>query len=324
MTDDEAFIRAIVDNPGDDAPRLIYADWLDERGDPRGEYLRAEVEWAKDRSAQSMDLPRKTNASIDSVWLARVSRPPLGVCCDHIRLQSEHPPSTSIQIKRLEKRLGLSLPCEYRAFLLNYNGGSAFPNWFSMGDDEYGTLFTFFWIGPSTRAKEDHFNLAWEHGKAFWSKGKGKNLIPIGEGVPVYDWTNLCIRASGKGIGSVFVLVPYEDSEYPIRKVADSLPKLLAQFTDIRPDWDGTSRTCRQRNMSVDTHFYPLGSCTMKYNPSGTSGWRAAGHRRLHPYQPEATLQGMLQLLYELQKCWRRSPGCRPFRCSRPPGRTAS
>ena len=34
MTDDEAFIRAIVDAPGDDAPRLIYADWLDERGDP--------------------------------------------------------------------------------------------------------------------------------------------------------------------------------------------------------------------------------------------------------------------------------------------------
>jgi uncharacterized protein (TIGR02996 family) len=32
MTDDEAFIRAIVDAPGDEAPRLVYADWLDERG----------------------------------------------------------------------------------------------------------------------------------------------------------------------------------------------------------------------------------------------------------------------------------------------------
>lgn len=44
--DDEAFIRAIVDAPCDDAPRLIYADWLDERDDPRGAYLRAEVEFA--------------------------------------------------------------------------------------------------------------------------------------------------------------------------------------------------------------------------------------------------------------------------------------
>ena len=45
--DDEAFVRRIVDSPGDDLPRLIYADWLDDRGDPRGTYLRAEVEWAR-------------------------------------------------------------------------------------------------------------------------------------------------------------------------------------------------------------------------------------------------------------------------------------
>lgn len=42
MSEDEAFIRAIVDNPGDDTARLVYADWLDERNDPRGPYLRAE------------------------------------------------------------------------------------------------------------------------------------------------------------------------------------------------------------------------------------------------------------------------------------------
>jgi glycine dehydrogenase subunit 2 len=55
-------------------------------------------------------------------------------------------------------------------------------------------------------------------------------------------------------------------------------------------------------NMSVDTHFYPLGSCTMKYNPkrnerlAGLPGWL-----NVHPYQPEDTLQGLLQLLFELQ-----------------------
>ena len=32
MSEDEAFIRTIVDTPGDDLPRLVYADWLDERG----------------------------------------------------------------------------------------------------------------------------------------------------------------------------------------------------------------------------------------------------------------------------------------------------
>ena len=56
-------------------------------------------------------------------------------------------------------------------------------------------------------------------------------------------------------------------------------------------------------NMSVDTHFYPLGSCTMKYNPKRNE--RAAampGIADLHPYQPEETLQGMLALLYEMQE----------------------
>jgi uncharacterized protein (TIGR02996 family) len=35
MTHDDAFLQAIIERPDDDAPRLIYADWLDERGDPR-------------------------------------------------------------------------------------------------------------------------------------------------------------------------------------------------------------------------------------------------------------------------------------------------
>ena len=42
VSDDEVFIRRIVDSPGDDLPRLVYADWLDERGDPRAAWLRDE------------------------------------------------------------------------------------------------------------------------------------------------------------------------------------------------------------------------------------------------------------------------------------------
>ncbi len=56
-------------------------------------------------------------------------------------------------------------------------------------------------------------------------------------------------------------------------------------------------------NMSVDTHFYPLGSCTMKYNPKRNE--RLAGMpgiADLHPLQSESSIQGMLELLFELQK----------------------
>jgi glycine dehydrogenase subunit 2 len=56
------------------------------------------------------------------------------------------------------------------------------------------------------------------------------------------------------------------------------------------------------RNMSIDTNFYPLGSCTMKYNPKRHERLAALpGIVDLHPLQPEESCQGMLQLLHELQ-----------------------
>ncbi len=56
-------------------------------------------------------------------------------------------------------------------------------------------------------------------------------------------------------------------------------------------------------NMSVDTNFYPLGSCTMKYNSKRNERLaNLPGMADLHPYQPESTLQGMLALLHGLQE----------------------
>jgi glycine dehydrogenase subunit 2 len=55
-------------------------------------------------------------------------------------------------------------------------------------------------------------------------------------------------------------------------------------------------------NMSIDSNFYPLGSCTMKYNPKRNE--RLAGLPGLgaqHPYQDDSTLQGLLAILYDLQ-----------------------
>jgi uncharacterized protein (TIGR02996 family) len=48
MTDQDALLRAICENPDDDAPRLIYADWLDEHGDPlQAEFIRTQIELAR-------------------------------------------------------------------------------------------------------------------------------------------------------------------------------------------------------------------------------------------------------------------------------------
>lgn len=56
------------------------------------------------------------------------------------------------------------------------------------------------------------------------------------------------------------------------------------------------------RNHGVDSGFYPLGSCTMKYNPKiNEDVARYPGFARIHPYQPEESVQGALELLYNLQ-----------------------
>lgn len=56
-----------------------------------------------------------------------------------------------------------------------------------------------------------------------------------------------------------------------------------------------------QRNHGVDSGFYPLGSCTMKYNPKVNEiVARYDGFTKIHPYQPEETVQGAMQLMYEL------------------------
>ena len=69
-------------------------------------------------------------------------------------------------------------------------------------------------------------------------------------------------------------------------------PELVRHFTNLST-----------RNMSVDTHFYPLGSCTMKYNPKRNERLASLpGLVDLHPYQDPSTLQGLLALLFGLQE----------------------
>jgi uncharacterized protein (TIGR02996 family) len=46
MRDEEEFLQAIIAEPDDDGPRLVFADWLEERGDPRAEFIRVQCELA--------------------------------------------------------------------------------------------------------------------------------------------------------------------------------------------------------------------------------------------------------------------------------------
>ncbi|SDH98842.1 glycine dehydrogenase (decarboxylating) beta subunit [Alteribacillus persepolensis] len=58
-----------------------------------------------------------------------------------------------------------------------------------------------------------------------------------------------------------------------------------------------------RKNHGIDNGFYPLGSCTMKYNPKINEDMaNLDGFQFVHPYQPEETVQGSLQLMHELQE----------------------
>jgi glycine dehydrogenase subunit 2 len=102
------------------------------------------------------------------------------------------------------------------------------------------------------------------------------------------------------------VFPPCDVPDQPINKLLPSnqlaqIPPALPELTE--PDVVRHFLNLSTLNMSVDTHFYPLGSCTMKYNPKRHERLaNLSGLVDLHPFQPDETIQGMLQILFELQE----------------------
>ena len=97
------------------------------------------------------------------------------------------------------------------------------------------------------------------------------------------------------------------ESDVPVKPVAELVPKQFLRTTapalpevsefDVVRHYSRLSRM----NYGVDTHFYPLGSCTMKYNPKINEDMaRLAGFARLHPLVRDEDAQGALQLMYDL------------------------
>jgi glycine cleavage system P protein (glycine dehydrogenase) subunit 2 len=79
------------------------------------------------------------------------------------------------------------------------------------------------------------------------------------------------------------------------------LPPALPQVSELQAVRHYTNLS--RKNFSIDTQFYPLGSCTMKYNPRGAH--KAAslpGFLGRHPMAPEAVSQGFMACLYDLQE----------------------
>lgn len=84
-----SFLKQIESDLGDDSSRLVYADWLEERGDVRAEYLRLDVQITSDDDSTA-DTPdsitriEELTETIDPDWLAVVSRSPIEGCHSHL------------------------------------------------------------------------------------------------------------------------------------------------------------------------------------------------------------------------------------------------
>ena len=92
-------------------------------------------------------------------------------------------------------------------------------------------------------------------------------------------------------------------------KIVKGIPKALKRTAAIPlPNIDETQvvrhfHHLSQMNYGIDSGIYPLGSCTMKYNPKlneEIARWEQ--FCCLHPYQPVSTIQGTLQMMYELER----------------------
>ena len=120
-------------------------------------------------------------------------------------------------------------------------------------------------------------------------------------GAPVYDKLVFELSSPGRvGFSLPEADVPGAavDELIPKKFLRGAAPRLpeVSEFDVVRH----YSRLSRM-NYGVDTHFYPLGSCTMKYNPKLNEDMaRLAGFARLHPLVRDEDAQGALELMYDL------------------------
>jgi len=114
------------------------------------------------------------------------------------------------------------------------------------------------------------------------------------------------------------------------RKGAPQSPKVKAPIDDIPDSFLRTKRAplpevsemqavrhytrLSQKNFSIDTQFYPLGSCTMKYNPRACNSLAMLpGFLSAHPLTPEKYSQGFMACMYDLQEMLCEATGMKGF-----------
>ena len=125
--------------------------------------------------------------------------------------------------------------------------------------------------------------------------------------------SELLIFERGQPGRSASAQFPRHESAHELpAKFVRSEPPLLPEVSEL--DVVRHYTRLSQMNFSIDTHFYPLGSCTMKYNPRGCNSFASLpGFTQRHPLAPESSSQGFLTCLFELQEMLKSVTGMAAF-----------
>lgn len=125
--------------------------------------------------------------------------------------------------------------------------------------------------------------------QAYWSEPLLKELTRDGRiGIHTPPMSREIVRKVGKSE----TLVPKKLRREILSLPSLSEPQVVRHFVRLS-----------QMNFGVDCGMFPLGSCTMKYNPKISERLaRNSGLTRAHPHQPEESVQGILQILYDLSR----------------------
>lgn len=238
---DEAFLTEILADPANTTIRREYAKLLRSVDPLRSEYLNLEISWTLSRTACALSAVESCAATLDPIWVARISRPPVGVCSTHILLQHgdcgrERLKVTAEHLVWLESRFNVTLPLDYRAFLLNYNGGSPDPNVLRIcldqeraGCNRWVNYFCSIWAAKESEIDWD-IDLVWRlqqlehdirHEEATdadlsrlrpweqemarrWRSAPHVNWMIIGAGAPTGELEWFCLECRGPHLGRVY------------------------------------------------------------------------------------------------------------------------
>lgn len=118
------------------------------------------------------------------------------------------------------------------------------------------------------------------------------------------EYNSLIIDLSKKGRKAYSI----PENNLDNKNIDDYLPKELQRMTELKlPEVSEVDvirhyTNLSNKNYGLDTGFYPLGSCTMKYNPKINEDMASLdGFLKIHPYQKEEEVQGALELMYDLE-----------------------